>query len=207
MRGQSGMTLLEVLVALMLMALTGMLLSEGLSFGTRIWERAGAGAGAAVTRADAMATLRRLVEQAEPPGPVDDGDGFAGGSEGLAFITHEGSRLAGGIGRRVELYQTPGGGAVRLRITPLYGDGVPDDLPMLGGVAVMRLRYFGQDEVNNVGGWTDRWEGQAALPVLVEMTVTYADGGPDSVLRAAPRRQTSVECLTLGGRGCTGQRP
>jgi len=207
MNRQSGMTLLEVLVALMVLALTGLLMTEGLSFGTRLWERAGAGAGAAVARADALATLRRLVEQSEPPGPADAGETFVGNPQGLAFTSREGARLSSGTAQRIDIYQAGDQHAVRLRIAAAGADERPDDLPMLSGVTELSLRYYGFDETLAGDGWTDKWVGRPALPTLVEMTVAFADGAPPSVLRVAPRRQVSVECLVSGGAGCGARRP
>jgi prepilin-type N-terminal cleavage/methylation domain-containing protein len=207
MRSQTGMTLLEVLVALMVLALTGLLLTDGLSLGTRLWERAGAGAGAAVARADALATLRRLVEQSEPPGAADAGETFVGDPQGLAFISREGARLSAGTAQRIEIYRAVDQDAVRLRIAAVGADEQPDDLPMLSGVAELSLRYYGFDETLAAYGWVDQWTGRPALPTLVEMTVAYADGTPLSVLRVAPRRQASVECLVFGGGGCGVRRP
>lgn len=204
MRSERGMTLLEVLVVLMLLALTGLLLSGGMSLGSRVWERAGTGT--AAKRAEGLATLRRLVEQAEPPGPLDDGDSFAGEAESVGFATHAGARLAGGMGQRVELYRDPAGDAVRLRIAAMEGEAPPDDLPMMAGVTGLSLRYYGYDEIRGEAVWSDRWQGRTDLPLLIEFKVAWADGSSESVVRAEPRRRVPAECLVFGS-GCPGQRP
>lgn len=202
MRSERGMTLLEVLVALMLLALTGVLLSEGLHFGTRVWERAGAGAEAAVARSDALATLRRLIEQAEPPEPGDDATAFVGDGGRLAFASPEGAWLGGGSRRRIELYRAERGDSVRLRIDAIGGEAGPEDLRLIDGVTGLSLRYYGYDETLAADAWVDRWSGRAELPLLVEVTVELADAGAAPVLRIMPRRQAAVACLVYGGTAC-----
>jgi len=197
-----GMTLLEVLVALMVLALTGMLLSEGLHFGARAWDRAGGRAELAVARFDASQTLRSLVEQAEPTAFPGDGT-FEGGAGSLALAVHESARLTGGHGRRIEIIHDDRAQEIRLRLSDPEDPGEVEQVALLNGVADFGIRYFGQDETRSAPEWMDSWPETAAMPLLVEIEVAFADGSPSLIIDAAPRKRVAVECLVRGARACT----
>jgi prepilin-type N-terminal cleavage/methylation domain-containing protein len=204
MRAQRGMTLLEVLVALMVLALTGMLFSEGMRFGTAVWERAGVTADAAMTRFDAARTLRRLIEQAEPGISTDKSGPFEGDGLTLSFRSFDAARLSGGRGRRIELTASAKGEAVVLQITDPEGIDKDETLVLFDHASVTGIRYFGHKDTGNGDAWTDRWTDGIDLPRLVEVSLAFSDGAPPMLLRAAPRKRYSVECMVFGRRVCSG---
>jgi prepilin-type N-terminal cleavage/methylation domain-containing protein len=202
MRSESGMTLLEVLVALMVLAMTGLLLSEGFRLGSRIWDRSETEGRLAVERIEVLGTLRRLVEQAEPPGPLEGSNGLRGDDQGVSFLSFSPARLTGGAGRLIHLRRDPGSGQVRLRLADPEEPEQGEDLLLLEHSASMSLRYFGFDATRDDTVWLDRWEDRGELPQIVEIAIGFSDGRPPLLLRAAPRRRYSVECLAFPGPDC-----
>lgn len=204
MRAQSGMTLLEVLVALMVLALTGLLLAEGLSFGTRVWDRAGAAAEATMLRFDAARTVRRLIEQAQPG--LADGDlgAFSGDTRTLSFVSVGAARLAGGRSRRIELSQANPGDAVVLRIVDPDGVEPEERLRLFEHMSSLSLRYFGHNADRTANAWTDHWTDGVILPLLVELRLKGSEGTAPMIVTVAPRKRFPVDCMVFVQRSCTG---
>jgi len=202
MRSESGMTLLEVLVALMVLALTGLLLTEGFRLGSRVWDRSETEGKLAIERVEVLGTLRRLIEQAEPPGALEGSDGMRGDRQGVSFLSFAAARLTGGTGRQIRLYRDPQSGQVRLHLADPEDPGQDDDLLLLDHSSQMSLRYFGFDQTQEENVWLDQWEDRRDLPEIVEVTIDVSDDQPPLLLRAAPRRRYSVECLAFRGSDC-----
>jgi prepilin-type N-terminal cleavage/methylation domain-containing protein len=202
MRSDRGMTLLEVLVALAVLALTGLLLSEGLRFGTRVWDRSQEGTAATIERFQAIATLRALVEQAEPPGPWGDEARFVGEEHGLALTSREPVRLTGGWPRRVVVYHRPQAGELRLRVAGPDGTGAADDFVLLRGVGSLKLRYMGFDPEARRNIWFNQWVDRVGAPQVVAIDAVFFDGRPPIGLRVSLRRDFAVECLLVGLSAC-----
>ncbi|MGF1502344.1 MAG: hypothetical protein ACFBSD_11065 [Paracoccaceae bacterium] len=182
MRGaaESGLSLLELLVAVSLLGLLGTLAAGGISFGMTAWERsADLGARTVETRA-VQRFLDRLISE---PWAVRLRDGsrtppvlFDGRPEALslvatlpAFLAPPGDRLVA-LGPLEE-------GRLGLRSAPL-GDRPPEISdraavePLLHGLAAIGFRYFGPD-ADGTRRWQARWRGRARLPELVEITLVW----------------------------------
>jgi len=189
MRGTAGFTLLEVLVALVVLGFLMLGLTQGTRFGLLAWDRQARGVDRrgdldAVDRA-----LRRLIEQAEPGAGTSPAP-FAGESGALTFAT-ELPLSAGALPtRRAEVELTVGAGhRLLLRWTPLLHAIRPTPPPtqtteLLSGVDGLELSYLGD------GGWVDSWKGPA-LPALVRIRIVFTKAQkrhwPDIV--AAPLRE------------------
>lgn len=202
MRSESGMTLLEVLVALMVLAMTGLLLSGGFRLGSRVWDRSETEGKLAVQRVEVAGTLRRLIEQAEPPGALPGSDGLRGSDREVTFLSYGAAHLTGGTGRRIRLYRDADTGQVRLRLTDPENPDEAEDLLLLEHSASMTLRYFGFDSTSEESVWRDLWEDRSELPQIVEVTIGFSDDRPPLLLSATPRRRYSVECLAFRGPDC-----
>ena len=174
----AGFTLLEILVALVVLGFLMVGLAEGTRFGLRAWETETA----LVDRgADMDATerlLRALIETADP-GDANEPVPFHGQPRTLSFV----GRLpasASGLGvtrnadmvlgvdakRRLVLRWSPHPHAERLtRAEP------PRETVLLEGVDHIAFGYARGPAPG--GGWADTWDQQPMLPRLVRLTVTF----------------------------------
>lgn len=191
-RGQSpdaGFTLLEILVALVVLGFITAGLAQGVRFGLRAWntqtriidER---GELDAVDR-----VVRRLVERMEP-GRDKEPARVQGGANALSF-TSELPIAAAAVGRQADVAILVSGGRLVLRWTPhtrvqRFGPAPPPaEEELLSGVGRVEFSYWGP-----AGAWTNAWTEQQALPTLVRMRIVFPEGDrrrwPDIV--AAPLR-------------------
>jgi len=185
MRQQQGFTLLELLVALVVLGFLVAGLSEGVRYGVRA---AGAQARLIDGRSELDATdrtLRSLLAQADPGNA--HAPALTGGPGGVAFTT----RLPAGADRggpadvalRVE------GGRLMLRWMP-HRYGVPfapaqnaQTIELLRGVEGLEAAYWS-------GSWRREWA-ERDLPALIRLRLVFPPGDPrhwpDIVV--APMRQ------------------
>ena len=190
--GQAGFTLVELLVAMALLALLSGLLVGGLHMSR------GAVIGSEVAterllRADAgFALIRRQLEAAEPMPlgvlflpPV----AFAGDAQHIIFIAPPGAFLAPG-GQQVTwlAVETAAGGArIVLGFRPLdrARDAWPPALDAAGaqetvlieGITHAEFSYFGQADPSHAPQWQQDWHDQTMLPTLIRLAI--AGGGRD----------------------------
>lgn len=202
---EDGFTLLELVVALTLLALLLPLLFGGLHFGTAVWQRVD-DRGRSGGDAEAVQTvLRRLIAQASPtPVMVEAGRtavSFDGDREGVTFLAPlPAAADVQGFGR-ISLHSADAKGAKRLVMTwtPELAAGAPHDEVLLDGLAEIRFAYFGPDgdEPSGPPSWQEEWRRRPALPRLVRLHVRFADGRgrswPDLV--AAPMMDRDAGCL------------
>jgi general secretion pathway protein J len=193
MRGADGFTLLEIMVALVVLGFLMLGLTQGTRFGLAAWDRQ---ARTVAARSDLDAVdraLRRLIEQAEP-GDDANPPHFAGGSGALAFATElplaAGAlptrraevELAVDAAHRLVLRWTANLHAVRAAPPP------PQEAELLRGVDRLELGYL--RPAASGGGWSSSWNGPV-LPELIRIRILFAGADrrhwPDIV--AAPLRE------------------
>jgi prepilin-type N-terminal cleavage/methylation domain-containing protein len=177
-----GFTLLETLVALVVLGLVVLGLTQGLRFGVNAWERQ---VREGARRDDLGATdriLRRLVEQAEPG--HSGGEPMLQGSRGTMLVR---SVLPGpsGLGVPQPVLAAIGIDVAQRLVLRVSGRGMPAaETPLLAGVDRMELAYW-----RDVSGWQDAWSGRD-LPRLVRVRLVFNDPArhwPD--ILAAPMRE------------------
>ena len=192
MKAQSGFTLIELLVSLTLLGLLLVLLSGGLRFGSRAWERSTMTADAGETVRSVQSLLRSEIERACPRRvPAAQPTQlplvlFSGSSDGLRFLGPApvalGGRSCAGLG-----LQTKPDGALR-RLVLRVGDA---DTDVLRGVRGIEIAYLPLD-----GGWQSSWRGRTQMPALVRLRVNFprGDGRVWPELFIAPRISAETDC-------------
>jgi len=203
--GEAGFTLLELLVAMTLLALVFGLIAGGIGFGAAVWERGGASAKRATelqtahrvlrARIEAMAPYRRPREprQALQPFAVD------GAPTVLVFVAPPPAELAPpGIYRyRVAVEGRDNNRTLTLawrRLQPDLRDFDTDSsdrtvpgkdeqdtsgsVTLMAGFAGARIQYFGAIKADDPAEWHDRWEDARQLPKLVRITMAFPEGDP-----------------------------
>lgn len=181
-RDDAGFTLLEIIVALVVLGILLSTLTRGVQFGLAAFDRQDrmiqtGGRLEAVDR-----TLRRLIEQLDP-GTSTDGDTVAGGQHVLVFrspLRLAGSskpdspptdglldlRLSVDAGHRLVLTWVP-----HRHVIPTGPAPKPHDEALMTGVDRIELSYFAE------GAWHTRWR-QPAPPALIRIRIVFPDGDP-----------------------------
>ncbi len=188
-RRQAGFTLVELLVAMTLLAFLSITLFGGLRFGARSWEAVVDSSAERDHIASTQTFLRDRLGQLTRPGPagprrLDDEGRLDGGPERLEFIAPWLSALSlGGLYRFTLWHEDTGDGRLMLSWQPAEAD--PDALEELGdlagerilldGVAEFSLSYYGAPDEDAEPEWLDRWESPGAPPRLVRVDLAFAD--------------------------------
>ncbi|MGF1475507.1 MAG: prepilin-type N-terminal cleavage/methylation domain-containing protein [Geminicoccaceae bacterium] len=186
----AGFSLVEVLVAISILALiTGMAFGS-LSFGARVWER---GNDSAVTEQPLIRdAIRTWFESAWlHPIPAEDGSAvvpFSGDHRSVVLVRSETRRLEPGGFFRYRLWaeQRDTGLAVLVARTavaePLETEAVENQPRVLfEGASRVAFSYLGE------GGWTSSWPSAERAPVAIRLE-TVVDGRSRSMIVAPGSR-------------------
>lgn len=199
--GAAGFTLIEMLVAVTLVAFIAVLLSGGLRLATR--------GGATVDRrlaasrevelaydfmANQLAGAQPLPASNDAPdAPVE----FTGDADSVAFVALLPPDLGLGGYYRLHAWLADDGNAARRLIVswdprpqagadpPAAASGPPSVL--IDDARSVAFAYYGVTSPNTPAGWSDRWTDQRVLPQLVRLRLVLADGTQAPDLIVAPR--------------------
>ncbi|MBP0494951.1 prepilin-type N-terminal cleavage/methylation domain-containing protein [Pararoseomonas indoligenes] len=190
-----GFTLLEVLVALVVLGFLMAGLTQGTRFGLRALDRQAARAATAGDLDAVDRVLRRLVEGMDA-GNAREPPEVEGGRAALRMVTDLGAAAAALGDGAAEVALAAEGGRLVMRwrparhVTPTAAAPTPRRAVLLEGVAGLQISYWGIPEGGGAPGWQGEWSGQA-LPGLVRFRLVFPAGSgrrwPDIV--AAPRRE------------------
>lgn len=206
MRRQGGFTLLEVLAAMVLLAL----LMLGIYAGIRTATAAVRAGSAAIERNEQVATaqqfLRRELSQALAQAIARGADGnstvFAGGARDMRYVAPLPGYLDP-LGPQLQQLQLLDDGAGGLRLVVRMTSASPDGqhLAPLGepqvlvdGIAAGGFSYSGVDATGRPVDWTPTWPDGRSLPRLVRIELRLRDGAdwPELLVRL---RLTSTSAL------------
>lgn len=166
---RSGLTLLELLISLGLLALIMAGVASAMNFGLRLYGRS-AELGAIGEEIAVRVRLRGLLSNALPPSqlapfPVS----FNGDASGFAFTT----LATGGIAPqaaalRVRVNQAQD---LLLNLVALDDEGTETpilELPLRKGKGAVRFAYFDASQTSGI--WLSEWPDPSRLPALVQIT-------------------------------------
>lgn len=200
-RRQCGFTLLEMMVAVMVLSVLAVLVYGMLRIGMRAWESGVERVGESdLTRIGWQFVHGSLAAARSPPSriPEDPGVHFIGSGEALEFVSELPAWLAPGGLYALQLgpldAQSGQPGRLELLARPYVGypdSGLdPEELPsavLAEGVERLTFGYFGVPLQGGEPAWLDEWSGRDGLPILVRMEVSYADGSAWPALVVHPR--------------------
>lgn len=172
---QRGFTLLELLVATVLLALISVVLVNGVQFGTRVWESAAAQVNRTSDRAALDSFLRRQLARIYPY-PRDDWGRthvvFTGTRERLRFVGPEPVDAAMAGTYLFDLHVTTDGQRDLVLSWSVVGTGAhPGHLVLMHHVQSVKIAYFGALQRGHRAAWRGAWRDSDTLPRLISLRV------------------------------------
>lgn len=190
---QSGFTLLELLIAVVLLALVTTMLLAGFQLETQHLPRQTGRMDRAAQLPPVYDFLRAELGDAQPVVPIGARGRaivFDGEPDAVHFVsTGPQSVQVGGLQL---LRVTFAGGALRVRWRLFDGSLPEEDQPgrdvlLLDRLTGARLSFFGIVPPDTQPHWYDTWHDMPYLPSLVRFSLTSADGTEIPELTVAPR--------------------
>jgi len=200
----SGFTLIELMVALLLLGLVFLLLTSGLQFGTNVWSlRQGEQTESAETLT-AQGFLRRVLSETRPVMIEADISHarhvyFTGKEESIRFVASMPGHLGIGGFYDVEIHLVEGESGNRVEMSwhvfrsteASFAPEVEDRHAVLvSRVNQLQFAYYGSRGGNQPAQWYSEWENSDHLPDLIRMRVTFTDNSnvwPDLVVAPVVR--------------------
>lgn len=202
---EAGLTLLELLVAMTLMALVAVVLLGGLRFGARVWEQSERHNIGGSEILLVQARLRHQIERAWPyfdtSDPANPHVAFDGRMDSLSFLAPSPEEPAPGGYAEIVLIAVVEEGETRLVMRmrhQLAPDGTePREETLMEGFADLRFSYFGSPGGERPPEWQDEWTHRKRLPDLLRIEGQFvpAKGGIWPELVVAPRIDADVGCV------------
>ena len=206
---QRGFTLLELIIALVLLGLLSAVLFGSVKLAGRSTDTGEAKANAAAAMRLTQQFLRTNLEAQHPLRMrkiVDWPLLFTGTADELRYASELPARVAGGgiwfyrLALRPDEPRSP---LVLERMVPdLSADALPEfanaDRSVLAeGIASLKLGYFGREPdagADAEASWHDQWSDAQRLPMLIRIDVTPKQGAPWPTLYIAPREAPEAGC-------------
>jgi prepilin-type N-terminal cleavage/methylation domain-containing protein len=195
----AGLTLIELLISLTLLALLTAALPSTMQLVTRAWKTSAA----IVTVAPGAANLNILEQRLAEAMPLTEttangerGLAFRGTADALTFVSPLLQGPAGAGLYRFEVYAAASDATAAavpmLRVSPFVPDSrnraapaAGDERPLLRVPATMNFRYYGSPKLNEPPVWQPAWTRTDTLPQMVELSLRNASA-PD--VEAPPLR-------------------
>lgn len=170
----AGFTLLELLVAVVLLGLVGLTLSGGIRIGVRAWERSADLGQGAERIAAVQAVLRRQLERAYPLSDLRRPDRaivFAGDADRIDFRAPGPQPLGLGALQAASLERQGD------RLTLAWADAAAavHRETLLDGVRSLQIDYYGSRDRQEARAWRDSWQDAFFLPGLIRIEVAFRD--------------------------------
>ncbi|HEX8232265.1 MAG TPA: prepilin-type N-terminal cleavage/methylation domain-containing protein [Caulobacteraceae bacterium] len=202
MRREAGYSLVEMLVALALLAMLATMMVSGVAGGRRVWERIDASTAAAETVGGAQAALRARLERIWPAARFDASVPYIdvhGEQNSLEFLAPPPDARGPASLRRYRLLLGTAGELTLVSAADVSANpDTPDDaLVVVRGVRELDLAYFGAAPPDNTPRWRSSWWGQPRAPELIRVRASFQPGDrrrwPDLLVR--PAANDDARCL------------
>lgn len=207
-----GFTLLEVMIALVLLSLIMTVLFSGLRLGVSSWDTAERVVAETAEQELALRLLDRQLALAMPLMLERDGEQARIAFEGEPNRVRWASPLPahrGGGGLQwltLELGETARGAGLVLRFRLLHpdtqdapADQVEDTELLLAGVDAMDVSYYGRPDNQEDGEWFSEWPVRDRLPDLIALALQSERGSQESMyLSVAPRQAKPTPDVDFG---------
>lgn len=182
---RSGFTLLELLIAMSILAALIAMMAGSLSFGATVWEKSDGVAERTTRLMIAQRFLRRQVSEALPLVRADERRGrliaFEGRATEVKFVTGALSHAAIGGPYLVHVHRDESG-----QLAVSWRELAPDlenfdrgkdgeTSALLDGVSDIEISYFGKSKSGRDREWHNTWEDRNELPLLVRINLGFGD--------------------------------
>jgi general secretion pathway protein J len=190
MNRQQGYTLLELLVAMLLLSIIGVIIAGGLQFGTAVWSRT-EGAIADTSEIDEAHSILRTVLAQAVPVRRDGLVTFDGEPARAAFESPAPQALRAGGLAHMEIVAEPDkdGGLLVIRVSS-PGD-APREITLARKIGSVRFSYL--DASERIPVWLAVWRDRMRLPDAVRLEQESASG-PWTTLIVHPKIAQSAAC-------------
>jgi general secretion pathway protein J len=210
-RSSRGFTLIELIIALVLMALIAALMFGSLSMAARSWDGGEAKADQVSSMRQAQAFLREQIEAELPlrlKKVVELPLMFAGERDEIRYVAAMPPRVQEGGAYFFRLAVMRNGEKSQLVLERKIPDPAATQNPeftdaehsvLADGIAELRVSYFGRDANAadvDLPSWRDRWYDRQRLPLLVRIEVKPVKGLPWPTLVVEPRRAPESACAS-----------
>ncbi len=209
-RRERGFTLIELIIALALLALIAALLTGSLSMAARSWDSGESKAGDVASMRQAQAFLREQLTAELPlrlKKVVEMPLLFAGERDEIRYAAALPPRVQEGGAYFFRLAVVREGEKSRLVLARTYPDPTALEPPQFApdadrsvlaeGIAELVISYFGRDanaSDADTPTWRNRWDDPQRLPLLVKIEVRPEKGPAWPPLVVEPRRAPESAC-------------
>ncbi len=197
---QRGFTLIEMVVALVLLGIMMLLLYSGLTFGLRSWDAADANGRRTADRRIAENFLVREISETFPmrfKDPMELKLAFEGAQRRLRFASARPAGISAGglslVGIEVEDADNGKRGRNLVMRRAMPDDAAKDFAPLdraertvlFENVDSVSFAYFGSENDFTDPKWSDGWDYAGRVPQLIRIRIKVADGSylPEMVVR------------------------
>jgi len=209
-RRVAGFSLLELVIALALVAMIAALLTGSLSMAARTWDGGDKKAGDVASMRQAQEFLREQLTAELPlrlKKVVEMPLMFSGEHDEIRYAAALPPRVQEGGAWFFRLAVVKDGDKSRLGLERTYPDPTALENPQFAadaersvladGIAELTISYFGRDENAtdaDTPTWRDRWDDKQRLPLLVKIEVKPEKGAAWPPLLVEPRRAPESAC-------------
>lgn len=197
---EAGYSLVELLIVLALLGLISLAIAGGISFGTRVWERAEQEVSGAERANGGHALLRTLLANVYPRKSGEAGAeqhvAFEGSRDHMTFLVAASAQLGETGIARIALTVERDAGAATLTLSSHAETGGDGDrkVTLLAGAKEVSFAYA--EIVDGALNWSDVWQSRGTLPALIRVRANLPPGAsqwPDLVVR--PRIDRAAGCI------------
>lgn len=203
-QGMAGFTLMELLVAMTLLGLVMVLLTGGIRFGARVWERSEAQGSHTDTIRVAQEFLRRQLSRAYPlfvTDPTNPHVEFSGNEDSMALLTTAPQAFSQPGRIRLRIASTKNANSADLIIAMqdelAKNDSFGETQTLVRGFESLSFSYFGTLPRDKEPSWHHDWTDARTFPLLIRVEGRFPLGDerkwPDLVV--APRINADAACI------------